>query len=91
MEAHCPDCNTELTPSIVGYLCHGCGNVHTFNKVSELIRTGSLNTKNNSSASKTSSQKSSHSVFSNAPISKPQKTKFRHKLKKAFVPEITKK
>lgn len=35
MEALCPDCDNELTPSIVGYLCHNCGSVHQFDKVSK--------------------------------------------------------
>ncbi len=35
MEALCPDCNNELTPSIVGYLCHNCGTVHQFDRVTK--------------------------------------------------------
>lgn len=36
MDKYCPDCNTALTNSIVGYLCHECGGVHRFNKTSTL-------------------------------------------------------
>ena len=28
----CPNCQTELVPSVVGYLCSECGEVHKFYK-----------------------------------------------------------
>lgn len=30
---YCPECNTELTRSIVGFLCHGCGQMQGFEKI----------------------------------------------------------
>ena len=90
MEALCPDCNTELTPSIVGYLCHGCGSVHSFNKVSSSVKTGQNNQSHKVSLKEDLNQKSSRSVFANKDLPKPEKVKFRHKIKKAFVPEISK-
>lgn len=33
-QVYCPECETELTKSIVGYLCHGCGSMHGFENMS---------------------------------------------------------
>lgn len=89
MEVLCPDCNTPLTPSIVGYLCHGCGNVHSFEKISDATKSGNLvSTQINRNNSKTN-QNSSHFSRKSNVASKTSKHSFSHKLKKAFVPEIT--
>ena len=30
MDRYCPECNSNMTPSLVGYLCPDCGNVQRF-------------------------------------------------------------
>ena len=30
MDRYCPECNSTMTPSLVGYLCTDCGNVQRF-------------------------------------------------------------
>ncbi|MBA3678845.1 hypothetical protein H0W80_01450 [Candidatus Saccharibacteria bacterium] len=88
MESLCPDCNTELTPSIVGYLCHGCGSVHSFEKVATARATsGKASPQKNLSSSKTKvvNQKSSHTAKS----TQTQKTSgITHSVKKFIMPEI---
>jgi len=88
MESLCPDCNTKLTPSIVGYLCHGCGSVHSFEKVATVQATsGKAPSQKNSSSSKTKvvNQKSSHTAKS----TQTQKTSgITHSVKKFILPEI---
>jgi DNA-directed RNA polymerase subunit M/transcription elongation factor TFIIS len=30
MDRYCPECNSNMTPSLVGYLCPNCGNIQRF-------------------------------------------------------------
>jgi len=78
MNHPCPDCNSDLTPSIVGYLCSDCGAVHSFQKISDNVHSG----KNTATiASSTKSKLNQNS--SQAP-----KKGIRHKLKNFVVPRI---
>lgn len=84
---YCPECNTELTRSIVGYLCHGCGSVYGFEKVASMPISSSAAPKHKKSVH------SKHSKFAVVqPDMHPQKpeqpSKIRHKVKKFVVPQI---
>jgi len=102
MNYECPDCQAELTPSIMGHLCHGCGALHSFEKISSVKpRSASATKKIKSTGTKSPVKVSSQltrqpSENLNAakptgeiPNPKPKKTKIRHKVKKFVVPEIT--
>jgi len=62
MHHACPDCNTELTPSIVGYLCDGCGSVHSFEKLASTQLTSGKRPAKPIAKTPQSNQKSSQSV-----------------------------
>lgn len=87
---YCPECNTELTRSIVGYLCHGCGSVYGFEKVASMPISSSAPSKHKKSVH------SRHSKFAVVqPDMHPEKIeatkkpgKIRHKVKKFVVPQI---
>jgi hypothetical protein len=88
-QAYCPECETEMTKSIVGYLCHGCGAVHGFEKVStDTLESSGPGSPKKVPASKTSSfarhQPQLH------PTDKPKKaqSKITHHVKKFVVPQI---
>jgi len=85
MEVLCPDCDSKLTPSIVGYLCHDCGNVHSFEKIAS-ARSHNIGGSIKKSASTTQlNQKSSHLIEI---VHRPAKKRFRHKIKDFVVPKI---
>lgn len=88
MEALCPDCNDELTPSIVGYLCHNCGSVHQFDKVSKQSTSHKDSkhdiTETSAKLSQKSSQKESKSDIKN-------ENKSQGRLKSFLVPRISSK
>lgn len=93
-QAYCPECQTELTKSIVGYLCHGCGSVYGFEKHSGDDAGHSGNStptvvKTDSSEPKTSSfaRHQPHIHDSVAPQPKPSKIK--HHVKKFVVPQFS--
>jgi len=88
MEALCPDCNDELTPSIVGYLCHNCGSVHQFDKVSKQSTSHKTNKHDATETSTKMSQKSSQKV-SEPSVTKEYKSQSR--LKRFLVPRISSK
>lgn len=83
MNALCPDCNTELTPSIMGYLCHGCGAVHRFAKVGAAQPI----TNQFSSNSTQTNQKSSQLPKNEGPAKTPGK--LTHAVRQFVVPNIT--
>lgn len=86
MEALCPDCNDELTPSIVGYLCHNCGSVHQFDRVSKSTNK-KLDQKDSAlETSHQSNQKSSHSGAAKPKHNQQQKSS---KIRDLFVPRIS--
>jgi hypothetical protein len=91
-QAYCPECQTELTKSIVGYLCHGCGSVFGFEKTSgdSPISTSSSSASsgaNNSTKAppKTSSFARHQSDMHQAP---KQQGKVTHHIKKFVVPKL---
>lgn len=75
MDALCPDCENELTPSIVGYLCHNCGSIHQFDRVSKRLSSSRLRISEPTETSNKSSQKSSQSksISGNHNSNKPNK------------------
>ncbi len=84
---YCPECETELTRSIVGYLCHGCGSVYGFEKVPSMPISSSAPAKH------TKSVHTKHSKFAvNQPDMHPSKqvkpSKIRHHIKKFVVPQV---
>lgn len=84
MEALCPDCNNELTPSIVGYLCHNCGSMHQFDKVSKKLTSSKAAKSEPTETSNRSNQKSSQHVAS-------RKNNSSSKLRDFIVPRISSK
>lgn len=90
MNPSCPDCNTELTPSIVGYLCHDCGSVHSFEKISS-TRPSSGNTPAKPIVKKSSSNQKSRQNEKNVISTKsPSKaTHIKNKVKNFVMPVIT--
>lgn len=88
MKDKCPDCKSELTPSIVGYLCHNCGAVHNFDKISSA--TQSVNPSGTDSESTISNSKTAHPQQNIMPSAHLAKPRLKHKLKAFVVPEINK-
>lgn len=78
MEAHCPDCNTELIPSIVGYICHNCGTSHSFEKMAT----------HQTHATQKASHHTKHTSHLTEIVHKPTKKPIRHKLKRFVVPQV---
>lgn len=88
MEALCPDCSEELTPSIVGYLCHNCGSVHQFDKISKQQKKHN-DTKDDAIETST---KSSHKSSQNHSIDQDNEpTQSSSRLRSLFVPRISSK
>ena len=85
-QVYCPECNTELTKSIVGYLCHGCGNVHGFEKVSSAAFEHSSGVPANPAPTPATSSFAREQDHMHAPKANPNK--LAHKVKKVVVPEI---
>lgn len=91
MDYYCPDCNSPLTHSIVGYLCHSCGNVHSHEKaasgqISSGPRPIAIHT--SSPVSQKPTQLPQKPTVSDRPKSSA-KPKFAHKVKHFVVPKIT--
>lgn len=86
MEALCPDCDNELTPSIVGYLCHNCGSVHQFDKISKQPIPRKTKTDDAIETSSKTNQKSSHK---RSMMIDDKSNKSPSKLKSLFVPRIS--
>lgn len=82
MNALCPDCNTELTPSIMGYLCHGCGAVHRFAKVGTVQPGINQFSSNSTRTNQNSSQPPKKENSAKSP------SKLTHTVKKFVVPNI---
>ncbi len=87
---YCPECNTELTRSIVGYLCHGCGSVYGFEKVASMPIASSAPAKHTKSVHPTHSKFAPDQPDMHAHKADEHKShsKIRHKVKKFVVPQI---
>ncbi len=93
MNTPCPDCQTELTPSIMGHLCHGCGAVYSFEKMSSIKATsGSVASSKKSGTEKKAAsivKPTSNNDSGGTPKPTHKNSGVRHHLKKFLVPEIT--
>ncbi len=89
MKDLCPDCHAELTPSIVGYMCHNCGAVHQIDKIANASPSSKLAKKSTSSEEDYKRQfditPRKNLMSSNAPST----LKFKHKLHSFVVPKIS--
>lgn len=89
MNTPCPECQTALTPSIMGHLCHGCGAVYSFEKMSSMKATSGPAIKSKkSSPEKKPASTSKSSPGSYLPKSATKKSGVKHHVKKFLVPEI---
>lgn len=93
MKNICPECATELTPSIVGYMCHNCGSVVSFDDAKK-IKIGAANNKDlktiQKSAPKDQMNQNSSQLQKNVmPKSPPKPKGLKHSLKRLVVPEIS--
>ncbi len=89
MKDLCPDCNSELTPSIVGYMCHNCGAVHQIDKIANASPSSKLAKKS------TFSEESKNRQFDMIPHKNLMSnnsagtSKFKHKIHGFVVPKIS--
>lgn len=90
MKDRCPDCQSELTPSIVGYLCHNCGAVHSFEKISSAIPSDALRESSPDTDSTASNPKATQPQQNIMPSDHLAKPRLKHKIKAFVVPEINK-
>ena len=92
MNTPCPECQTALTPSIMGHLCHGCGAVYSFEKMSSMKATSGSTTAGEEFApeKETTSKQKPSTKDDLAGQSEPSRKKsgVKHNVKKFLVPEI---
>lgn len=92
MNTPCPECQTALTPSIMGHLCHGCGAVYSFEKMSSMKATSGSTTSSEEFAlakENTTKQKpSTKDDLAGQTESSRKKSGVKHHVKKFLVPEI---
>ena len=92
MNTPCPECQTALTPSIMGHLCHGCGAVYSFEKMSSMKATSGSTTAGEEFApeKETTSKQKPSTKDDLAGQSEPSRKKsgVKHHVKKFLVPEI---
>ncbi len=92
MNTPCPECQTALTPSIMGHLCHGCGAVYSFEKMSSMKATSGSTTAGEEFAPEketTTKQKpSTKDDLAGQTESSRKKPGVKHHVKKFLVPEI---
>ena len=92
MNTPCPECQTALTPSIMGHLCHGCGAVYSFEKMSSMKATSGSTTAGEEFApeKETTSKQKPTTKDDLAGQSEPSRKKsgVKHHVKKFLVPEI---
>lgn len=89
MNPSCPDCNTELTPSIVGYLCHDCGTTHSFEKMANVKQSSGKQPAKPIAQKKPSNQKSSQNSNKSATRQPPTKVAhIKNKVKNFILPVV---
>ena len=86
MDRYCPECNSTMTPSLVGYLCANCGHMQRFYSESATIQAKpeaiSVNSVDTSDTPVNSSHPQKYSDESQA------NNKVRSTLKRLMVPEL---
>ncbi|MCX6805672.1 MAG: hypothetical protein NT114_03175 [Patescibacteria group bacterium] len=92
MNTPCPECQTALTPSIMGHLCHGCGAVYSFEKMSSMkASSGSTTAGEEFVPAKETTSKQKPSIadsLAGEPELSRKRSGVKHHVKKFLVPEI---
>jgi DNA-directed RNA polymerase subunit M/transcription elongation factor TFIIS len=88
MDRYCPECNSTMTPSLVGYLCPNCGNMQRFYSQSTTIspRVEIMGTDTEEATTRTDK-----TPITTAPTkaTEPSQNKVRSTLKRLMVPELS--
>ena len=88
MDRYCPECNSTMTPSLVGYLCSSCGHMQRFYSAEEsamsLPRPPTTSMQNTEHIKDTTGQHTKPKKHHKEP-----KNKVRATLKRLMLPELT--
>lgn len=85
MDRYCPECNSNMTPSLVGYLCVNCGHVQRFYSAQESALVSPVI---HQQLSPNTSNTSSHPKLHKKASTKPQNS-VKQTIKRLMVPELS--
>lgn len=90
MDRYCPECNSTMTPSLVGYLCPNCGNMQRFYSQSTTIspRAEIMDTATEEAPTETG-QTQTPITTSPTKAAEVSPNKVRSTLKRLMVPELS--
>ena len=87
MDRYCPECNSTMTPSLVGYLCPECGHMQRF-YTSSMVAPAIDQDNQPAAPSPITTGTESQRIANQAPETAEQK-KIRSTLKRLMVPELS--
>lgn len=88
MDRYCPECNSSMTPSLVGYLCPDCGHLQRFYTDTATLSPATTQKEESLSASTGSDTAASDMQASSGTAESPERKKIRSTLKRLMVPEL---